>query len=318
MFATGVLNIAGHFPPISTRFISFTANIMIGTMIGRQIDRAVLSRMKTLLRPVVIQTVGMLGLSFACGCVMFITSGGLTGGKISLSTALICGAAGGITEMTAFGMSIDTDVVVIALTQLFRVVIALTIIPYLSLFGKRSGGDRKSSVSVPISSEEFSGRDYSILALISLIGGLVGYLLGVPTGAMLGAMAASGVFAILIKKKYGFDVRLRYFAQIGLGLAMGQRISPNSTALLGAILWPALAVTALMLTGSMLLAILLYKTTDLDLTTCLLCTAPAGMSQIGAFAEEIGADPFTATVFHTARIVGIVSIYPWIVLPMIR
>jgi uncharacterized membrane protein AbrB (regulator of aidB expression) len=78
----------------------------------------------------------------------------------------------------------------------------------------------------------------------------------------------------------GFDVKLRYIAQIGLGLAMGQRISPSFTALLGSLF------------------------------------APAGLSQIGAFTEEVGADPFTASVFHTARIVGIVSLYPWIVLPL--
>jgi membrane AbrB-like protein len=134
---------------------------------------------------------------------------------------------------------------------------------------------------------------------------------------MLGAMLASGAFALSINKKYGFNVQLRNIAQIGLGLAMGQRISPNFTALLGSLLVPALAVTALMLAGSTLLAFVLYKTTDLDITTCLLCSAPAGLSQIGAFAEEIGADPFTASVFHTARIIGIVALYPWVVMPLV-
>ncbi len=51
-----------------------------------------------------------------------------------------------------------------------------------------------------------------------------------------------------------------------------------------------------------------------DILTCLLCTAPAGLSQITVFAEEIGADSFTASVFHTVRILSIVSIYPWLVL----
>jgi membrane AbrB-like protein len=287
-------------------------------MIARQINGAVLRRMKALLRPVLIQTAGMLALSFMCGGVMFAVCRTTSGGKISLTTALVSGAAGGITEMTIFGMSVNADVAVIAFIQLFRVVIALTIIPYLSIIGEKISGKKKDKTFEQNTLPKFSPGNYAALALCSLAGAAVGFLLKVPTGVMLGAMIASGVFAVSMNKKYGFDVKLRYAAQIGLGLAMGQRISPNFTALLSSLLLPALAVTVLMLAGSTLLAMLLYKTTDLDLTTCLLCAAPAGLTQIGAFAEEIGADPFTASVFHTARIVGIVSVYPWIVLSLIN
>ncbi|MDR1482516.1 MAG: AbrB family transcriptional regulator [Synergistaceae bacterium] len=317
MFATGALNIAGYYPRLSTRLISFIANAMIGVMIARQIDGTVLRHMRTLFRSVLIQTIGMLALSLACGGAMYAICGTAAGGKISLSTALISGAAGGITEMTVFGMSVNADVAVIALIQLFRVVTALTLIPYLSIIGEKMGGRKKNKTSSDRALPKFSRGDYALLALCSMTGAVIGFWLKVPTGTMLGAMIASGAVAISINKRYGFDVKLRYIAQIGLGLAMGQRISPDFTALLGSLLIPALIITALMLVGSTLLAILLYKTTDFDLTTCLLCSAPAGLSQIGAFAEEIGADPFTASVFHTARIVGIVTIYPWIVLPLI-
>jgi membrane AbrB-like protein len=317
MFATGTLNIAGYYPRLSTWLISFVSNAMIGTMIARQIDGTVLRHMRTLLRSVLIQTAGMIALSFMCGGAMFAVCRVTAAGQISLSTALISGAAGGITEMTVFGMSVNADIAVIALIQLFRVVIALTIIPYLSIIGERMGGRKKNRASAQKSLPKFSPGNYAALALCSLAGAAFGFWLKIPTGAMLGAMMASGVFAISVNKRYGFDVKLRYIAQIGLGLAMGQRISPDFTSLLGSLLIPALVVTSLMLVGSTLLAVLLYKTTDFDLTTCLLCSAPAGLSQIGAFAEEIGADPFTASVFHTARIIGIVSIYPWIVMPLI-
>jgi membrane AbrB-like protein len=318
MFATGALNIAGYYPRLSTRLISFIANAMIGTMIARQIDGTVLRHMRALFRSVLIQTAGMLALSFACGGAMYAICGTASGGKISLSTALISGAAGGITEMSVFGMSVNADVAVIALIQLFRVVTALALIPYLSIIGEKIGGRKKNKkASADSVLPKFSRWNYALLALCSLAGAAIGFWLKIPTGTMIGAMIASGAFAISINKRYGFDAKLRNIAQIGLGLAMGQRVSPDFTALLGSLLLPALIVTALMLAGSTLLAILLYKTTDFDMTTCLLCSAPAGLSQIGAFAEEIGADPFTASVFHTARIVGIVTIYPWIVLPLI-
>jgi membrane AbrB-like protein len=291
---------------------------MNGTMIARQIDGTVLRHMRTLLRSVLIQTAGMLALSFICGKAMFAVCRATSGGRISLSTAMISGAAGGITEMTVFGMSVNADVAVIALIQLFRVVTALAIIPYLSIIGRKIGGRKNDKTTARDTLPKFSPGNYAALALCSLAGAAIGFWLRIPTGAMLGAMLASGAFVILMNKRYVFDVKLRCAAQIGLGLAMGQRISPDFTSMLGSLLIPALVVTTLMMAGSTLLAILLYKTTDFDLTTCLLCSAPAGLSQIGAFAEEVGADPFTASIFHAARLIGIVSIYPWIVMPLIN
>jgi len=131
---------------------------------------------------------------------------------------------------------------------------------------------------------------------------------------MLGAMLASGCFAIFLKRSYCYDTRLRIAAQIGLGVVMGQRMTYAVVSQLGQILVPALATTAVMLVGCIALAFLLRKLSGWDILTCLLCTAPAGLSQITVFAEEIGADSFTASVFHTVRILSIVSIYPWIVL----
>ena len=127
--------------------------------------------------------------------------------------------------------------------------------------------------------------------------------------------AGSGL-SLFLSKQYKFDNKFRYAAQIGLGLATGERITPQTAGQIGTLFVPAVVVTLVMLAGCTLLAVLLYKTSDWSLTTCLLCAAPAGLSQIASFAEEVGADPLTASVFHTARIVGIVTLYPLIVLPL--
>jgi len=128
------------------------------------------------------------------------------------------------------------------------------------------------------------------------------------------ALLTSGCFALLLKMSYCYGTRLRIAAQIGLGVVMGQRMTYAVVSQLGQILVPALATTAVMLVGCIALAFLLHKLSGWDILTCLLCTAPAGLSQITVFAEEIGADSFTASVFHTVRILSIVSIYPWLVL----
>jgi membrane AbrB-like protein len=318
LVVTGALSAAGYFPRFTAWPVSFAANTAIGVMIGHQIDRTVISRMRSLMRPVLVQTIGILALSLICGFTMYAMN---SSGTVSLGTSLISGAAGGITEMMVFGMSVDADVAVIAFVQLFRIIVFVAIMPYLSIIGRKLGGGTKraeTAVSGGSVLPEFSARNYASLLIFALIGAAAGLWSRIPAGTMLGAMAACGILSLAVNKRYSYDTRIRSLSQIGLGLVMGQRISPNILERLGATLIPVVVATFVMLVGCALLAFLLFKTTGWDLATCLLCASPAGISQVSIFAEEIGADSLTTSVFHTVRVVGIVSFYPWIIMSFLR
>lgn len=315
MFTTSLMGIAGVYPRFPVWVVSFASNILIGIMLGRMIDRDVLKRVWRLGRYVLFLSVGMLLLSLLCGYTLFRMSG------ISLTTALISGAAGGIAEMVIYGISMGADTAIITFIQLFRVITFLALIPYLAILAQKIGG-RKNPVKAE--NEEgsrlalFSRRDYVILVICAFAGALTGRWLKIPTGVLIGAMLTSGAFALTIGKKYRYDSRLRCFAQIALGMVMGERVTPQILTQLGELFIPAIIVTVLMFLGSAALAFVLYKTTQWDVVTCLLCAAPAGLSQITLYAEEIGADVFTASVFHTVRIISIVAVYPWITMAFIR
>ena len=309
MFSTGILNIAGLYPSFSLWPVSFSANVVIGIMLGRQIDRNLLRKIRDLLLYVVSMAAGLILLSLLCGFTFYKLTG------ISLKTSLVATSAGGITEMMIFGMSINADLPVVACLQVFRVVIFLTLIPFISLMNKgkpvlKEPGNLDDAPKLTC----FSKNDYVFMTFVAIATAGIATYFNIPTGAMLGAMLASGCFAVLVKRSYCYDTRLRLAAQIGLGVVMGQRMTYAVVSQLGQILVPALLTTAVMLVGCIALAFFLKKLSGWDMLTCLLCTAPAGLSQITVFAEEIGADSFTASVFHTVRILSIVSIYPWIVL----
>jgi membrane AbrB-like protein len=315
MFATGLLNLAGYYPSFPTWFISLAANLLIGMMIGRQIDRSILKRIMTLARPVFIQTALILVLSAVCGYTLHF----MGGGKIDLLTSFIASAAGGITEMSVFALSINADVSVVVLVQVFRVFIALSLLPSIAVVCEKLGrGTRNGNVGAPRTKLlPFAGRDYVPLALLAVVGSSLGVWLKIPSGGLLGAVVFCGVFAVIINREYEFNVNLRFGAQIGLGLIMGQRMTPEIAVQLWHMLLPAVATTVVMLAGCTLLGLLLHKATGWDLTLCLLCTAPAGLSQVTVYADEIGVDSFVATVFHTVRILTIVAIYPLIILPIV-
>ena len=316
MFATGVLNLAGYYPSFPTWFISLAANILIGMMIGRQIDRSILNRIITLARPVFIQTALILVLSIVCGYALHF----MGGGKIDLLTSFIGASAGGITEMAVFGLSMNADVSVVMLVQVFRVVVALSLIPSIAVIcGKLGKGTTRKGSIGPARAKlpPFARSEYVPLTILAVAGSSLGVWLEIPSGGLLGAVVFCGAFATAINKVYAFNVNLRFGAQIGLGLIMGQRMTPEIAAQLGAMLLPALTTTIVMIIGCTLLGLLLHKTTGWDLTLCLLCTAPAGLSQITVYADEIGVDSFVATVFHSVRILTIVAIYPLIILPIV-
>ena len=315
MVATGAMNILGFFPDFSTSLVSLVANVLIGVMIGRQIDRGVFSRALELGRPVFFQIIGIFVLSVVNGYMLFL----MGSGEVTLITALISGAAGGIAEMIIFGMSIHADVAMIAFVHLFRVVIFLSIIPYIAIVCEKLGGGKPGEGQQRSARQQprlFTVRDYILLGASALSGAFLGEWLNVPSGVLLGAMLASGAFALVINKRYRFHARLRDAAQIGLGIALGHRMTSEMVAQLGQMLLPALGATAIMLVGCTLLAFLLRANTGWDLTTCLICSAPAGLSQVIAYSDEIGVDPFIASVFHSIRIICIVSLYPWLIIPL--
>lgn len=315
MFATGILNIAGYYPSFPTWLVSFLANAAIGVMIGRQVDRNVINRIRVLAKHVFVQVSGMLVLSLVCGYVLYTFS------DVSLKTALISSAAGGITEMIVFGMSVDADVAVVALVQVARVAIFLVLIPYISMLAEKLLKTRKRAdveAAANMKLDLFRRRDYPLLIVCSLLGAWLGNVLRVPAGSMLGAMVASGAFALFVNRRYIYDMKIRFAAQIALGMVLGGRLTSDMVSRLGSMLLPTLVVTIVMLVGCVGMALHLYRKTGWDLTTCLLCSSPAGLSQITVYAEEIGLDSFTVSVFHTVRIMGIVSLYPWIIMPFIR
>lgn len=314
MFSTSILSVFGYYPSFPLRPISFCANVAIGIMLGKQFNRTLLTHISRLLLPVISAATGLILLSLLCGCTFYKLT------DVDLKTALIATSAGGITEMVVFGMSMDANLPIIACVQVFRVVIFLTVIPFIALFDKEQSERLKKENLIK---EKYDARnwfyksDYIFLLAISFLLGAMATYYRVPAGAMLGAMLGAGSYSFFINRRYYCSLRIRHLAQIGLGLVMGRRMTSETVLQLTYILIPTVITAFIMMIGCFLLAIIIKKISKMDILTCLLCVSPAGLSQIAVFAEEIGVDSLTASVFHSIRIMAIVSLYPWIILQVV-
>lgn len=321
MAAASFLNIMGWSPHFNAGPVSFVCAVCIGIVLGKQINRRVVCHAKDMVRPVLVQISFHLLLSLVCGYVFYLLAPASAAGALSLATALVSASTGGLTEMLVFGLSIGGDVAIIAFVQLFRLVTFLSLIPYSGKLAKFLGDRRQPlpagdgaacAVLAP-----FSAFHYVLLVAAAFTGGYIGLYLQIPAGSLLGSMCFSGGLGMVLNRGYRYKPFLRGLAQIGLGVVMGQRVSAEMISGLASLFLPVLGFTAVMLAGCLVLAFVQYRTTRYDLTTCLMCSAPAGLSLSAIYAEELGIDVFTVSVFHTARMVSIVMFYPWIILHLL-
>ena len=309
--ATGALNLAGYFPEFDIRVFSFLARASTGAFLGKQINRGFLVHVKGIAVYVLVSTVGALAISLITGFTIYSLS------DVSLSTALIGGANGGIAEMTAFGMSLQEDVVTILFMLIFRLIFAVMSSYWVVLFiSKMIPGRTATARLKPAEESFFRKREYVLLAGVALLGAWLLEALKVPNGVMLGAMLACGLLAVCIRKTYRFELKARHATLITLGVIMGRNITPDVVGELHRLILPGLVSAIVSLVCCTILALILYKISPMDIVTCVLCTSPAGLSQIVFLSEEMGADSLTTSIFQACRLFSIVAFYPWIIIAL--
>ena len=139
--------------------------------------------------------------------------------------------------MALLSMSMGADVASVTLLQVFRMLSAILVTPLVCRkwtrwfgAGERSSCSSPSSLSVEpqFSDEEEaaalepsvapSAKGYALLAVVSLIGGILGYIFRLPVGILTGAMFAVAATSLLRGEFPPMPNILRTVAQIGIGI----------------------------------------------------------------------------------------------------
>ncbi|HOV39735.1 MAG TPA: AbrB family transcriptional regulator [Spirochaetales bacterium] len=105
---------------------------------------------------------------------------------------------------------------------------------------------------------------------------------------------------------------VRVFARIGLGISMARDFTPETLVRLKSLVVPIIIPGVVMILYGVLLSWLLFRLTGWDAGTCLLASFPVGLTRMSVIADEIGANPLIVSVLHTARLLSIVIILPFI------
>ncbi|MGI5896239.1 MAG: AbrB family transcriptional regulator [Oscillospiraceae bacterium] len=155
-------------------------------------------------------------------------------------------------------------------------------------------------------------RELFITLVVGGVSGLIGYLTGIPAGTIVFAMVGVAIQNIFFDNAY-MPVPVKTGAQICSGALIGVGITFAAVLSLQYAVLPALAFLVGYLLISMVMSLVLYRFTDLDIGTAFFCCAPGGLSDLTLIAGDLGADVAKVTIFQLLRSVSVIAFYPMII-----
>ncbi len=238
--------------------------------------------------------------------------------NFDLATILFGATPGGMAEMSIIALNYNADIAVVSLLQFMRLVMVLILVPLIAAKVIKVEDKKVGAIESAADSEVVEKQDLraslQIIGSGLLIGGLSIYL-GFPAGGIIGTSIGVGAASIYLGKRVELPGYFLKIAQLGIGLTIGTQFRPDTVTAFLSLMIPGMLFSILVVLGSVILAIILGQLTKWDLSTTLLCTAPAGVSQMIMVASDLGVDMVKVTYFHVLRLMTIYliisQIYQW-------
>ena len=140
----------------------------------------------------------------------------------------------------------------------------------------------------------------------------VGYLLDrihLPGGMMIGAVIGACLLGVLTGQS-NMPAPAKTFAQIVAGAFIGSGITRDDVREMRTVVKPALILIPCLLVINITGGLLIYRVSDLDLMTALMCCVPGGISDIPMIAADMGADPSVVVTMQFIRLVLGIGCFP--------
>jgi membrane AbrB-like protein len=231
---------------------------------------------------------------------------------IDKTTAVFAAAPGGITEIALTAMSFGAHTFTVALLQLSRMLFTLILIPFLArLKCVEVRRTKKSQAALEGSAVSPGIPQWIALAALGLFSAGLFSAIGIPASNLVGPMLAVGVYTRIRNRSFRINKNLQKIVQIGVGGLVGLSVTRESILRLPAYILPIICLNVIIVGGCCLLALVLSKLTGWDMATCLIATAPGGLSPMISVSIEMGADSNRVVLFQVLRIVLVLLFTPF-------
>lgn len=308
-----VLNLVtgiSYFP----KTIKVIVQAMAGGFVGQRITHHDVKELKMTVKPAIQLLFGIIGLTFATGFLIWAIS------PLTINTALLSSMPGGMSDVALISADVGADATQTTLLQLVRYLVALLILPQIArcICGKPENKSQKAPDNIYIPGQKDGASRTAKNALktimVALIAGGIGKLSGIPAGTLSFALVATAIRNIKTAGNAYFPIRLRYIAQSCAGALVGCMVTMNAIRGMKVLILPAIIVVGNCALINYLLGFWVYKTNpNLELSTCLFASLPAGLSDMALISMELGGDAPKVAVLQLVRYCVTIAILPTII-----
>ena len=140
----------------------------------------------------------------------------------------------------------------------------------------------------------------------------VGYLLDrihLPGGMMIGAVIGACLLGVTTGQA-NMPGPAKTIAQIIAGAFIGSGITRDDVRQMKTVVKPALILIPCLLVINLISGLLIWRVSELDLMTALMCCVPGGISDIPMIAADLGADPSVVVTMQFIRLVLGIGCFP--------
>ena len=298
--------------------ILFILQSLLGVYIGISVNRDNLKQIKKLSKPAILMVIWTFFISFGLGFLLKEFKG------VEPVTAFLSTSPAGVSEMSMLAVSVGADITIVSIFQLSRLIITMLVV--VPIFLKIHGIDtKKESYTSGVKrrakyiknsilrkninkKEKTKNHKYLYTLAIGLIGSIIADTLGVPGGPLIGAIfliaavSLSGVYLYPVPQKY------KKFIMIGVGISVGTSIVKNQNVSVGDYMFYLILFVLIMFSTAYLLSRIIKKITGWDELTCLLATAPAGITPITVLAYSHDCKALEVVMIQLTRFLTVKAI----------
>lgn len=144
------------------------------------------------------------------------------------------------------------------------------------------------------------------------IGGLIGIKLKIPAGGLIGSMVAVG-FLQICKFELNLPVQFRMTGEILVGGAIGLGFTREIFLSLRKLIFPSLLIMVSVVIFGIIVGLLIYKTTCLDLVTSIYASSPGGITNMTIMSDSLGGDSKVVATMQLIRLISLIFFLPPII-----
>src|SRR5699024_8038856 len=157
-------------------------------------------------------------------------------------------------------------------------------------------------------------NNYILTSIIAIVGGKLFIILYIPVPWLSGPLLAVTLFKNFLKREFTWKVQFRNFGLLIIGYTIGLSLTKSTFKNIIAQLPFMFFLTFILLSLSIIIALLISRLFKIDYNTSILASLPGGLSQVIVIAEETKkVNLEIVTVSQSIRLILIVIITPLIV-----